>query len=147
MCLLKVTQKLAGKGTKIYTGWKVFDTGALHEYLPVPRSRYLFRYFLHEGKADVPVNQWLKANDQTIRASGTVSILGDMYQAGFHIYKHNYSPMRQAGFDNQFAAVRVKFRGVVAIGKEADNVVIVAKEMYVPYRKSKRTQKVNKKKK
>ncbi len=135
MCLYKVNQRLAGRGTKIYTGWKVFDKLG---------SEYYFRYFLHEGKTAVPVNQWLKANERSI---GSVMGTGPRYDSGFHIFKYPYPAQYTAKVWDHLVAVRVKFRGVVARGREADNEVIVAREMYVPYRKPGRTRNVNKKKK
>ena len=139
MCLYKVNEKLAGRGTKIYTGWKLFNKSGVPVIAP-----YYFRYYLHEGQTAVPVNQWLKANERSI---GSVMGTGPRYDSGFHIYKYSYPAAYTASVWDELIAVRVKFRGVVARGREGDNEVIVAKEMYVPYKKSKRSQIVNKKKK
>ena len=130
MCLYKVNEKLAGRGTKIYTGWKVFHKSC------TPKFKYDFRYNLHEGETNVPVNRWLKADERSI-GSGVGT--GPRYDSGFHIYKYPYPAQYTAKYWDNLVAVRVKFRGVVARGREADHEIIVAKEMYVPYKKSKRT--------
>ena len=139
MCLYKVNERLAGRGTKIYTGWKIFSKSGVTGI-----DSYYFRYYLHEGQTTVPVNQWLKANERSI---GSVMGTGPRYDSGFHIYKYPYPAQYTAKCWDNLVAVRVKFRKVVAKGREADHEVIVAKEMYVPYRKPGRTQIVNKKKK
>ncbi len=136
MCLYKVDQRLAGRGTKIYTGWKIFEK---HD------SQYCFRYYLHEEKSTVPVNQWLKSTERSI-GSG-MGARGDKYDSGFHIYRDSYIPQYEAKIQNRLVAVEVKYRKVVARGRETDDVVIVAREMYVPYRKPECIQNVNKAKK
>ncbi len=136
MCLYKVNERLAGRGTKIYTGWKLFV-----KYYN-PEFEYNFRYYLHDGKNTVPVNQWLKATEHSI-GSG-VAARGDRYDSGFHIYRYPYPAQRTAQVWNNMEAVKVKYRKVVARGRESNDVVIVAREMYVPYRKPGRTQNVNK---
>jgi len=141
MCLYTVNQRLAGRGEKIYTGWKVFAK-SYHD--TESSSQYSFRYFTHEGRTVVPVNKWLKSSERTVRSAlGT----GPSYDSGFHIYVYPYTAQHQAKFWNRLEAVRVKFRGVVARGREGDTQVVVAREMYVPYRKPGRSQNVNKAKK
>ena len=135
MCLYKVDQKLAGRGTKIYTGWTVFEKSSLNEQ-DVTGFEYRFRYYYHEGKSTVPVNQWLKATEGSI-GSGMGS--GSRYDSGFHIYKDPYVPQYIAKIQDHLVAVKVEYRKVVARGRETDDVVIVAREMYVSYKKSKRT--------
>lgn len=131
MCLYKVNERLAGRGTKIYTGWKLFVKPDC-----ISDIKYNFRYYLHEGKTDVPVNKWLKASERPI---GSIMGRGPTYDSGFHIFKYPYPAQYTAKVWDNLVAVKVKFRGVVARGREAENEVIVAKEMYVPYKKSKRT--------
>lgn len=123
MCLYKINERLAGRGTKVYTGWKVF--------VQFNKFKYNFRYYLHEGKSAVPVNQWLKAGDTSIVTDNS----GGRYDSGFHIYTNPHIAKYSAHFWDHLVAVKVKYRKVVARGREASQEVVVAKEMYVPCRK------------
>lgn len=145
MCLYKVNERLAGRGTKIYTGWKIFEKSSVNtRNVIITGFEYCFRYYSHEGGQAVPVNQWLKAAEGSI---GSDNGAGARYDSGFHIYKYPYPARYMEKTWNHLVAVKVKYRKVVARGRESDDAVIVAREMYVPYQKPGRTQNVNKKKK
>ena len=140
MCLYVIKERLAGRGTKSHIGWKVFD-----KYLDFKSDfPYGFRYYPNENSMVVPVNRWLKATNVSI---GSIMGTGPRYDSGFHIYTNRYVAEGNAQFWDHLVVAKVRYRGIVAKGKEASMQVVVAKEMYVPYRKSGRTRNVNKKKK
>ena len=143
MCLYKVNQRLAGRGMKVYTGWKVFEK--VQELKPAlhPNSCFAFRYYFHNGNRIVPVDQWLKATEGSIESGVSIA----RYDSGFHIYRYPYVPQYLEKIQDHLVAVKVQYRKVVARGRESDDEVIVAKEMYVSVKAiSGRTQNVNKKK-
>jgi len=111
MRLDKITNKDPDCEELIMCGWKQFNGwgGELH-----------FQNVGIDGKLDVPMDQWIKAESKKI---------GDWrskYQSGFHIYSD------EVEMESLPSARRVYYRGVETIGTQDGKTVIVARWMYVP---------------
>lgn len=122
MCLAHVDSKWKGLSRKVETGYKIFV------YFP-PTNQLKFTVFSHNGQINVETNKWLTSG---------LSLVGDCnkkYRAGFHIYKNMPTIPPTAINYRSNKIVKVKYKGVLAKGRQVDQEVIVAHRMWVPRQK------------
>ncbi len=111
--------------TIINTGYKVFYKGEDDELYPLllrSRAKPLSKkVWLNERFYRVNVKNyfWAKSDNLT-------------YRPGWHIYlDRNKIPSHLFSFKEKTVLAKVKFREILALGKENDGLVIVAKEIMI----------------
>ena len=114
MCLDIVGKTLKGRSKTVKVGYKVFSGNAAN---PSFKFRSLNNRFL------VPMSEWLTAH----------SIDLDGYLSGFHIFIKR----ADAAQYRQGVVLKVKYKGVLAIGRQEVFKTVVAKHMYVPKKRTK----------
>lgn len=112
MCLDTISHPALPATTMVQSGWKQFG-GSF--------TRPNFQSSALKAKMEVPLDQWLTADEQSI------SYGGGKYTSGFHIYEDETQFK-----NNQSAYRRVYFRQAHTKGKQDSKTVLVAREMYVP---------------
>ncbi len=95
-------------------GWKVFIR--CRDKLGGPFRNYVF-----------PVNKWLDANNGKGNTVLSTNDEDKKYKAGFHIYASREAA-RESGYN---VVKRVKFKEVIATGRQNGHKVIVAKKVLV----------------
>lgn len=130
MCLDTVTKRYKRPQTKTVTGYKMFD---------MEFGQLLLPYYAQDGYRGVATDTWLKSTEESIRFHwrSTNSDPDAYYPSGFHVFRSKQDAERRA--DGLRKVMKVRVRGVVALGTECRKDVIVAREMYVP--KPRKTQK------
>lgn len=117
MCLNKLDRVFAGKGTRIHTGWKVFDVEG-PEQLNFECQGYGDRGFA------VPLDRWLiEKHPQKNRTP--------QYRLGFHIFTERKGAVAWSAGDCAQRIVRVRYRGVLARGTQFWQKTVVARSLYV----------------
>jgi hypothetical protein len=122
MCLDTVTLRAEMNGLSAeFVGYKVFS---LKDYK-------LFNH--NSSKIEYASDRWYEAK---IDGDGNVgSDLADRYPLGFHTFINlddveQYK--RKCGWDNS-PTVKIKFKEILAFGKQYDSIIIVARHMYIPF--------------
>lgn len=126
MCLTKVEKVLKPIDWTERQGWKVFRRD------PDSPSGYAFEFRRFHGKSDVPTNRWLKAHVQGIWKG---------YRSGFHVFATRAGAREWYEGEGEFAVVKVRARGVQTIGLQSGHKCLVAREMFVPRPKTRKSPK------
>lgn len=100
----------------IQSGYKLFKGAS---------SSLEFEAMVHKSKKEVPLDQWLTAEESSVRADDSRN-----YTAGFHAFT-NEAEVKRASWAAGRTGRRVYLRKVHTFGTQGGEV-IVAKEMYVP---------------
>lgn len=113
MCLDKIDKKIT---TKKGTGYKIFRGPNGDNKIIKPQYR----------ADNLRIGVWLKDKHKgRIRADD-----GNLYKKGFHLYQHKRAPKVEVGNYHYLEVRKVKYRKVVATGKQ-NGKVIVAREIKI----------------
>lgn len=119
MCLGYVDLVKKGLGRAVFIGYKVFR---IPKCDVKPYDLY-FQYQYYGNTKRVPFGKWLIAKQVLIWGSNK------FYTTGFHVYKHRQDAMAIALTNEK--VIKVKYKGVLAEGKEVRREVIVASRIMV----------------
>ncbi len=127
MCLSHVHKWYKGTSKKVYEVFKVFQT--------CDEGRLRFEYFSLSGQRiedygnpAVPRRKWLTA--KTVQING--SQCDGEYPSGFHCFVHEGSAGSWKGADGGLIVIRVKAKGLLAVGTQGGRDVFVFKHIWVP---------------
>lgn len=99
-----------GNATRERVGYKIFE-----------RTSDSCKFAYYRGHVPFKFNEWLRAIPAAISSQK-----GQVYEAGFHIYKraprHNVS---------SYVVFRVRYRGVICSGIDGNWPTVVAREMMI----------------
>jgi hypothetical protein len=113
-----ITYNLSIPG-KVYTGYKICKQEGKAKHIVTPITSTIIRTGI-----------WIK---NWYRITVTAGLGGD-YESGFHIYllkKDALSKLKSHYNYFPHCVKKVKFRNVMAFGKEADKFVVVSDEIYI----------------
>jgi len=119
MCLSKVWKVYQNPSRAEVAAWGIFK---------IRRGRVLFQYQKLHRRRSVPRRRWLQAQGRgSLRSALGIGI---RYPFGFHKYVSRVAAQARALSGETVLPVRL--RNLVAIGKQSNRKVYVAKEMFVP---------------
>lgn len=106
-----------------------------YAYKSVRRTdgEFFFPCNRHKGDSRIPLGKWIKAVCPWLEIEPTDDDEGEKYRGGFHCYMS-----KRPSFHYGNRILRVKLRGIICTGKQDDQRVIVAKEMFVPVPKKRK---------
>jgi hypothetical protein len=111
MCLTTIDEQNDSPSNMIMSGWKEFSTRGA--------SNLEFQNNALRGNNQVPLDQWIVAEKQLIKATD-----GKKYNTGFHVWIDETKESKKL--------THVYIRKISTIGTQDTKRVAIAEEMYVP---------------